>query len=159
MEKKQLLCLLVTYTLSSLIADLNSTFSENNISLNISLRNDNHIVIYSSEPFSLINDKQSLLHLFGFVDKQYNDSNQYISDNKYVLDASVIQFIQIFYFNNGKKNLITRIDSPYKDIITKNFDPINSLQQIIIKIKQNSDRLYDLCRNTPKMNIHFITEK
>ena len=145
------------YDIVKLIDDLNETMSENKIDIEFTLRGDNRINIKSENVFAMKNDKFSLLRVLGFVDKKYNGSVTYTSDNKYILSNNIDAQLQLIY--NGNKNFMSKIyarDLKDGKICTKRMDKdIGPIGTIIFKIRQDNGTLYDLCGNAPKISIVF----
>jgi hypothetical protein len=142
------------YDIDELLRYINSALNCNNIDINFTMRGDNHIVANSQYEFSMGNDKISVLRILGFVDKKYYGTNEYISDNKYCLNTNVNAYLKMIF--NGVKNQTCKIDLPFDTTSNKQIDKnINSLTNIIFKIKQDNNCSYDLLGIAPKITLKF----
>jgi len=140
--------------LGELIIILNQIMIDNELKIQFSVRQDKYIVIKSESIFNLENDKTSVLHMLGFIDKQYSDLSEYVSDNRCEFGGKNTPILKMTL--NGDKENILKIDLPIeKSIIQKLNTPIEILERVIIKIKQCGNRYYDLENNPPAFNLKF----
>lgn len=65
------------------VGAVNRELMAKKLPISIVYRNDRHIIIESSNDFTMYNEDNSILKFFGFVDAIYENDNVYISDNRY----------------------------------------------------------------------------
>lgn len=141
------------YQISKIMSIINNTLRSNNINLSIT-NTKNHIQIVYNDCFQLVITDNSILKYLGFLKEQYEESDIYISDKKFINE------IDLFIINaTGLSDLPTNLTPIHLDLNKKQnhvvyFEDNPVVNELIIKFEGETSIFYKFPH---KLVLEFIS--